>query len=399
MKNPAKWLMLLKACICRVGGAALFRRPRQRLPAGCVALLGALLLASSLAQAATVEEDDILVIDYGAYPKAGPPGGDKLILVDGKTGVRWVLSDFLDESEGPGNCCLPSLSSVAVGRGQIFVTDATVGLFIVDPRTGHRRVMRFYEGTITGNLTFGAAVDAFGRVVANLDLYTGDSAVVRVNPFNGRRAIVTEIPSSSCCGITDLTVEQPTLKRPEGTILIAESIGIGGGIGLPRIVRVDPVTGERSLLSDFDMPEQGVVADLTCSVGLTVEHSGTILANAGGCHYERNLLVRIDPKSGDRTVVSDFDNPDRGPVGASLHGAGVQRAGDVIVGASDPTTGAFNLYRVNPQTGRRVLFSDSTNSRQGPKFHDIRYLAVVPHNAGFCAPPSGAYVSPFGPSQ
>lgn len=400
MKKGAKWLMLLKAFIRRAGGTPPLRRSRQRPVAGPVAVLGVLLLASSLAQAATVEEDDILVIDYGTYPKSGPPGvGNKLIRVDGKTGVRSVLSDFSDDSQGPGNCCQPSLTGVAVGQGQIFVTDTYSGLFLVDPRTGHRSLMKFYEGAITGNLG-GVAVDAFGRVVASLQIAKNggyDSAVVRINPRTGRRVIVTDIPSSSDYAITDVTLEQPTAKHPEGAILIATAARSGESPGVPAMYRVNPVTGDRSVLSWFDIPAQGVVADLRCAVGLAAEHSGTILANAGGCDYERNLLVRVDPRSGYRTIVSDFDNPDRGPVGEFLAGAGVQRAGDVIVGAYDPTTGAYDLYRVNPQTGRRILFSNSMNPRQGPKFNSVSYLAVVPHNAGFCPPPpEGSFINPFG---
>ncbi|MGN6666240.1 MAG: hypothetical protein ACTHKH_04600, partial [Trinickia sp.] len=324
--------------------------------------------------------------------------------VDGKTGVRSVISDFNDRSEGPGTGTHASLMGVAVGRGQIFVTDGYAGLFIVDPHTGHRRFIPFYDGSITGQFSPGLAVDTSGRVLGNLQIAPAgntnswyDSTVVRVVPQTDKRAVVTDLPSTSCCQINDLALEQATAAHAEDAIFITTAPH-PSGTGISAIYRVNTVTGDRSRVSNLSDATQGVVIDLSCAIGLAVEHSGSVLANSGGClPGNRNLLVRIDPKNGHRTIASDFDNSARGPVGQYLSGVGVQHSGQIIVGAYNPKTLAYSLYRVDPGTGQRMLFSDFANPKQGPKLASTNYLAVVPHDAGFCSPPpAGAYVTPFG---
>lgn len=401
MKKAAKWVMLLRACVYSAAPTSIFRPSWRRLSAGCVALLGGLLLAGSPAQAVTVEGDDILVTDSGA---------NKLIRVDGETGVRSVISDFSNPAQGPVIAPNSTLNnpSVAVGQGQIFVTGPYVGIFLVDPRTGHRILVSNWHQGLDGNFGPGAAVDAFGKVLVNDEGAFVVPAVVRVAPRNDTRVTVTTLWDVSQgggdlapCGITDLTLEPPRgdPKHPEEAIKGAILIGVNGVCGRRAIYRVNPVTGYRTLLSDFTDPAQGAVVDLSYSGGLAVEHSGAILANSGGTS-PRNLLLRIDPISGNRTVVSDFDNPAQGPLGANLVGAASQDCGQVIVGAPDPTTGRNNLFRVDPRTGRRVLFSDSANPGQGPSFNKIAYIAVVPHNAGFFAPPpAGSFTSPFGAAR
>ena len=125
MKKVAKWVVRLKA---RVFGTdrTLITRSRRRLVASCIGLIGAFLFAIGSAEAVPIEHGDILVADYGA---------NQLIRVDGKTGVRSVVSDFSNSSQGPVNGPNPSLSGVAIGHGQIFVTDRYVGIFRSDPHT------------------------------------------------------------------------------------------------------------------------------------------------------------------------------------------------------------------------------------------------------------------------
>jgi hypothetical protein len=397
MKKAAKWVTLLKSCVYHAGSTSIFRRSRRRLIAGCVALLGGLLLAGSPAQAVTLEGDDILVTDSGA---------NRLIRVDGTTGVRSVISDFSNPAQGPvlfPNATLNSLS-VAVGHGQIFVTGPYVGILLVDARTGHRTLVSDWHQGRDGSFGLGAAIDALGRVYVNDEGAFVVPAVVRVAPRTDTRVTVTTLWDVSqgggdfrFCGITDLALE-PHKWNPKhsGEPIL---IGVNGLCGKLGMYRVNPVTGYRTLLSDFANAAQGAVVDFSSSGGLAVEQSGAILANSGGSS-PRNLLLRIDPISGKRTVASDFDNPAQGPLGATLAGIAVQDCGLVMVGAPDPATGRNNLIRVDPRTGKRILFSNSANPGQGPAFNRIAYLAVVPHNAGFfAAPPAGSFSSPFGPAK
>ncbi len=120
------------------------------------------------------------------------------------------------------------------------------------------------------------------------------------------------------------------------------------------------------------------------SRGLAIETSGQILAASGGSiSAPRNLLLRIDRNTGQRTVLSDFDNPKQGNLGVSLAGVAVEKSGNIIVGAmSDPSVATFSLFRVQPRTGRRALLSDSNKPRQGPSFIALAYIAVVTKGQG-----------------
>jgi hypothetical protein len=315
-----------------------------------------------------------------------------LILVNPRTGHRSVLSDFGNKDQG--DLGHSDLSSVAVGRGgQIYVSalfsgDPAFGggaLFEVDPDTGERKLLsNLSQRNIQGFLYYGLAVNAQGKVIANLiKLVKSTYALVQIDPKTDKRALITDLTNraqgvtESDRFITDLAIERL------GTILI----GTARGSGQPDsvIFRVDPVTGKRRLLSDFadDAQRDHVddVVDLWFSKGLAIETSGQILAASGGnpSVAPRNLLLRIDPNTGKRTVLSDFDNPEQGNLGVSLAGVALEKSGNIIVGASDPSVTIFSLFRVQPKTGQRVLLSDSNNPAQGgPSLIGLTYIAVVP---------------------
>lgn len=163
-----------------------------RLVLCCLCLMGELLFIGSSAQA-QLKAGDLLVI----VPIAGtiactigpvPIGCGALFVVNPETGQRTVLSDFGNPAQGSLGK-LPT--SVVVGRaGQIFVSTrssadpAFVGgaLFEVDPETGHRTLLsNFAQGEIQGGFHYGLAVDAKGRVIANLF-----QRLVRIDPRNRR---------------------------------------------------------------------------------------------------------------------------------------------------------------------------------------------------------------------
>jgi hypothetical protein len=126
-------------------------------------------------------------------------------------------------------------------------------------------------------------------------------ALVRIDPETDERALITDLTNAaqgvteSDRFITDLAIERL------GKILIGTARGSGQADS--AIFRVDPVTGKRRLLSDFADAAQGAdVADLWFSRGLAIETSGQILAASGGSiAVPRNLLLRIDRNTGQRT--------------------------------------------------------------------------------------------------
>ena len=394
MKRIAKWVTLLKAFIYRAGRTSIFQCSKRRFITVCAAMLGGLLLAS-LSQAVIVKAGDILVADRGA---------NKLILVDRYTGVRSVLSDFSDPAQGPVNGTIPYLTGIAVGRYHIYAADMRTGIFRIDPHTGHRTLVSSFHDGNDGFAGNGLAADPRGRIIAsvipNASFQPPHSFVVRVSPHTGNRVVITDFtnqaqgPYVSDFFITDLALEH------RGTILVSMASFELRDVGQAAIYRVDPLTGHRTIFSDFGNAAQGtVLGDLHFTAGISVEHDGTVLLNSSGDGV-RNLLFKINPLSGNREILSDFDDPIEGPIGTDLYGAAVEDSGHALVGARVPGFSSYNLFRVNTHTGHRALFSASADPRQGLPLNVIAYIAVVPEDARFCiSPAAGSLNSPFDDSK
>ncbi|MGH8557512.1 MAG: hypothetical protein ACRESZ_08635 [Methylococcales bacterium] len=88
------------------------------------------------------------------------------------------------------------------------------------------------------------------------------------------------------------------------------------------LFQVDPAGGNRTLLSDFGAAGQGPLG--LKPTGVAVEAGGALLVvdfNAGTGF--KGALFRVDPASGNRTLLSDFGAADRGPLGADPVGVAV----------------------------------------------------------------------------
>ena len=361
----------------------------------CILLLGGLLLAANPVQA-EVKAGDILVADF----MGGTDGRGALVAVDPATGQRRILSDFGDAAQGsfgssPNSvavfrCSLDDRAESANGKSgnrnphycgngetvQIYVSDFGRVLFKIDPNTGHRTLVSdFGQGDIEGAFNPGLAVNAKGKVIANLSKQVlpnleGHNVLVRIDPESDARILVSDLfnPDQGAIDsgtfITDLVIEH------SGKILIGTANENDFASG--AIFRVNPSTGKRKVLSDFTNAAQGPVASLFFSAGLATETSKQILAIGG------NFLLRIDPKTGQRNVLSDFDNPAQGIIGLAPRGTVVEKSGKIVVSAV-VTEFSSLLFRVDPKTGQRTLLSDSANPEQGPPLTaSITYMAIVP---------------------
>ncbi|MFO1153568.1 MAG: hypothetical protein U1E42_07860 [Rhodospirillales bacterium] len=146
------------------------------------------------------------------------------------------------------------------------------------------------------------------------------------------------------------------------------------------IYRVQAGTGKRILVSDFNDIAQGVVAGNFAGIGLAVGRSGQILVNTVASDVDSPVILRVDPKTGQRTILSNFDDSSQGPLGDGLSGLAVERSNTILVGAFKLpiVTYEHSLFRVNPKTGRRIVLSDTNNVAQGPSIGAIAYITVVP---------------------
>ena len=110
---------------------------------------------------------------------------------------------------------------------------------------------------------------------------------------------------------------------------------------LGAVLRVDPVTGNRTIVSDAGT---GAGPSFGFAVAVAVEASGDLLVADFGFH----AVLRIDPVTGDRTIVSDA-----GPNLGFPHDVAVEASGDLVILDFDLDA----IVRVDPVTGDRVLLS------------------------------------------
>jgi hypothetical protein len=329
---------------------------------GIALLLGVTIPAAAGAQG-VLRPGDLVTIS--AVPSA-------LKKVDPVSGAEMTLSDFVDSNQGPINqipspqgSLIDLRASVAIENATaVFVvhpyfgTDARSALFSVDPTSGVRTIISDFgnasQGPILGRpgeegrLDIGGfAIESSGDfLVVALD---ADSAMlVRVDQSTGWRQILSDLrdPSQGPTVIPSfaLAVEESGLIVVGG----AQSNGQGGGL-----FRVDPVSGGRVLISDLGNPTPHsfrYVDDLTTDfAGNLIVKTAT--ASDGFPFFNVvNNVIRIDPVTGAAESVSSCFSP-----GIDEHrqfpvnGVAVEDTGDIVavLWAHRPRTGN-NLVRLDP---------------------------------------------------
>jgi streptogramin lyase len=283
-----------------------------------------------------------------------------LYRVDATTGNRTVLSDFDDPAQGPVGS---GPIGVAVEEsGQILVT--ANALFRVDPTTGIRMIVSDFSDAAQGppvSFAFALVVEGSGQILVSHQEFGSDTfgALLRVDPTTGARTLLSDFG--------DLT-QGPQLQGAGvsvdacGRILLA-SIDSGG-----KLFSVSPTSGIRTVLSNFSDSSKGPLGDEP--FGVTIDGSGQILvADAGGLITVNpsipGLLFRVDPTSGVRTLLSDFSSAIQGPLGANPVAVAVEESGQILV-VDVENFGVGALFRVDPTTGTRALLSDLGDATQGP---------------------------------
>ena len=185
-------------------------------------------------------------------------------------------------------------------------------------------------------------------------------ALFRVDPASGNRSLVSDFGNAAQgplgSSVSDLALEAG------GTVLV---IDLRAGTSSGALFRVDAISGNRSLVSDFGNAAQGPLGEFPSGVAL--EAGGTVLVvDFFPATPNRGKLFRVDAISGNRTVVSDFGNVAQGPLGDFPFGIALEAGGTVLV--IDPqggTGGSGALFRVDAISGNRSLVSDFGNAPRG----------------------------------
>ncbi|MCI0433935.1 MAG: hypothetical protein L0271_09825, partial [Gemmatimonadetes bacterium] len=80
------------------------------------------------------------------------------------------------------------------------------------------------------------------------------------------------------------------------------------------------------------------------------------------------MLFAVNQGTGNRTVLSDFSDPAQGVVAYLLHGVAIDPAGNIWAMSGNLTNSRVGgaLFRVDGATGQRQLISDFGDAAQGP---------------------------------
>jgi hypothetical protein len=140
-------------------------------------------------------------------------------------------------------------------------------------------------------------------------------------------------------------------------------------LGLDAVVRVDPVTGDRT-----------IVSDASTGIGPTFEHFGGIAVEGSGdllvVDNTLDVIIRIDPITGDRTIISG-SGTGSGPEFENPFGIAIEASGDLVVADGGLFGSVDGVFRVDPVTGNRTIISDGTTGT-GPLFEAPSTIAVEP---------------------
>jgi len=320
---------------------------------------------------------------YGFFTSHGPPGEfGGLLGVQLATGARQTLSDFNDPSKGPVGFAYQMTAGLSPNELLVSAEYKPDGyspmrgaLLSVNLLTGMRVIVRDFGGFSKNGTSYpyspsGVTRDLSGRilVVVGTDL----QRLYRLDPTTDTLTLLSDFgdPSQGPVGGTPRAIAQ----HPSGAILVVKD-GIGNG----TLLRVDPASGNRSVLSDFGNPSQGPTGHSPQEVA--VSPLGEILV---GTYSNPPAVFRVDISTGARVLVSDLSDSSQGPLGCHARAVAIDAAGGVLVLDDGCVSGNPHpaLFKVEPATGNRVLLSDLKQTSQGPEA--ARPWDVTFYSCGFC---------------
>ncbi len=226
-------------------------------------------------------------------------------------------------------------------------------------------------------------LDADGSILVT---NVGTPALLRVDPATGDRFVVSGCADASCAsqvGSGPAFLGPRLIAREPGDQLVLSD---RFGVTVSAVVRVDPTTGNRTLVSGCTdticSSQVGTGPALGRVFGIEVEASGQILV------ADTLALLRIDPVSGNRSVVSGCANPacttlvGSGPSFGEPVGVAREADGAILVTDSADDSSFSAVFRVDPATGARSVLSgcaDPTCSSvigAGPQFGKVFGIAL-----------------------
>lgn len=249
-------------------------------------------------------------------------------------------------------------------------------LFVVDAKTGRRTLLSdfgdFRQGPL-GFIPISVAIGDSGRI------YVSDLAVGGGPNFGGA---VFEV---------DAETGRRKLIANFGEGDVQDSLYYGLAIGTRgrllanlnthAVVRIDPRGGAPTVITELANTAQGA-GGLELFITELVTESARTLLIAAGMRFGGlgGGIYRVDQASGVRTLLSDFNDSSQGADAVSLGsvtGLAIEDAGSILLNSGGDTFAPRSLLlRIDANTGRRTVLSDFDNAAQGPAGSSLHGLAV-----------------------
>jgi len=173
----------------------------------------------------------------------------------------------------------------------------------------------------------------------------------------------------SCSGEATCNMGSGLCEMPPPDIIIVDS-------GIDTVVSVDPVTGDRTVISSTSV---GTGDAFIFPRGIALEADGNFVV----CDQDSDTVIRVDPATGNRTIVSSAT------VGT---GTNFDICFDIIVEADGnlivADTGLTALVRVDPVSGNRTTLA-SNSVGAGPAFVNPSDIALAANDDIIVADGSG----------
>jgi hypothetical protein len=323
-------------------------------------------------------------------------GSDELLSVDPSNGDRAEISS--DEA-GSGPLLRGPYGLEMAWGGQILVASVdNNALLRVDPQNGDRTL---FSGCANLDCSSVVGTGPDFRNIFMLALESSGDVVVtdrsgpmlfRVARDSGDRAILSGCVDAEC---SSLIGTGPVFLRPNGIAVESSGSILVGDYDLGSIFRVDPITGDRTVISgcvdEFCSSSVGSGVAFESLAGIALEVDGSILAAELNAYLGSSFraVFRVDPVTGNRTIASGCAQFEC----TSWVGAGAMF--DVPVDIALDENGYIllsdfelhSIFRVDPGSGDRVLLSGCADAAclsvlgGGPWFAGPVGIAVVPEPA------------------
>src|SRR5579871_408036 len=284
------------------------------------------------------------------FPSQGFASGSQSGFPDGIVGVAPGTGSQAAVSTG-NLFTVPTYTAEAPNQ-QLYVTDlqafGTGAILAVDPNSGAQRLVA------KGGFINGPNVLVF----MNGYLYVADEGdasgtvhnIVRIDPNTGQQTLVTDGSSGG------FIVPVGMAPAPGNSLYVADEPGNVQGSDPGKIWLVSLDTGQQTIVSSNNS-SQGML--FNHPVDITLDANGNlIVGNTGSASnsYSGSIL-RVNPQTGVQKLISSF-GADTG-----LDSVEVSRDGTILVGAISSGSTPGRIYTVNPGNGAQgVLASDQNLS-------------------------------------